>query len=382
MACFYLSMISIRKNMNFSYWEREIWLKNIDFAIIGGGIVGLSSAYHIQMLHPKARVVVFERDFVSAGASTRNAGFACFGSPSEILSDLRQQSHDEVLLTLTRRWEGLALLRTYIDENEMDFYQADGFELFTADDKISFELVRDQMEMLNQEAEHRIGFRPYSIAENVWGFKGVDAVIRIKGEGILHPGKMIQAWQKKCAQMGIEFRYGLNIESVIPEERTLVIRGINIQVKNMVICTNGFARQLMPELDVIPARNQVLVTQEILEEPWNQSFHLREGYVYFRSIGRRVLIGGGRDKFFDSESTDVIAENKENVFYLKNTLEQLLDKKNIEIDSQWSGIMGMGKSKGPIIEKIDDGIFVAVRMGGMGVAIGTWVGKTVGDLTE
>ena len=368
--------------MNFSYWEHEIWLKNIDFAIIGGGIVGLSSAYHIQMLHPKARVVVFERDFVSAGASTRNAGFACFGSPSEILSDLRQQSHDEVLLTLTRRWEGLALLRTYIDEKEMDFYQADGFELFTADDQISFELVRDQMEMLNQEAEHRIGFRPYSMAENVWGFKGVDAVIRIKGEGILHPGKMIQAWQKKCAQMGIEFRYGLNIESVIPEERTLVIRGINIQVKNMVICTNGFARQLMPELDVIPARNQVLVTQEILEEPWNQSFHLREGYVYFRSIGRRVLIGGGRDKFFDSESTDVIAENKENLFYLKNTLEQLLDKKNIEIDSQWSGIMGMGKSKGPIIEKIDDGIFVAVRMGGMGVAIGTWVGKTVGDLTE
>jgi glycine/D-amino acid oxidase-like deaminating enzyme len=375
-------MISIRKNMNFSYWEREIWLKNIDFAIIGGGIVGLSSAYHIQLKHPNARVVIFERDFISAGASTRNAGFACYGSPTEILSDLRSQSKEQVFMTMARRWEGLALLKSYIPPSDMEFYQEDGFELFTQEDLKAWNELQEQLPFLNQEAERYIGFQPYSASSNQWGFHGVEGVMRIKGEGILHPGKMIRAWQKKCEQMGIEFRYGLNIERVLPEERTLVIRGINIQVKNMVICTNGFARQLMPELDVIPARNQVMVTQEILQEPWNQSFHCREGYVYLRSIGKRVLIGGGRDKFYEEESTDVIGPNQANVDYLKGTLERLLGRQDIEIDSQWSGIMGMGKSKGPIIQKLQEGVYVGVRMGGMGVAIGTWVGKTVGDLTE
>lgn len=104
---------------------------------------------------------------------------------------------------------------------------------------------------------------------------------------------MIQAWQRKCAAIGVEFRYGLTIDRLAINGPGLVIRGKEVAVKNIVVCTNGFVRQLLPDLDVIPARNQVLVTNEILERPWHQSFHIREGYVYLRSIGKRVLIGGG-----------------------------------------------------------------------------------------
>ena len=162
----------------------------------------------------------------------------------------------------------------------------------------------------------------------------------------------------------------------------MVIRGKEVAVKNIVVCTNGFARQLLPDLDVIPARNQVLVTNEILERPWHQSFHIREGYVYLRSIGKRVLIGGGRDLFEREESTDVIADNLDNQEYLKYFLCELLGKRDIVVDYSWSGIMGMGKSKGPIIQKMKEGVYVGVRMGGMGVAIGTWVGKELSKLTK
>ncbi len=374
-------MISIRKNMNFSYWEHEIWLKNIDFAIIGGGIVGLSTAYHIQAMHPNARVVVFERDFVSQGASTRNAGFACFGSPSEILADMRNQPMNDVFSTMAMRWEGLGLLRSMVSDHEMDFYQNDGFEIFLKDDPTLSHDVLEKMEELNDAAEQYIGFKPYVLDHNHWGFHGVEAVVRIKGEGILHPGKMIHAWQRKCHSIGVTFRYGVNIDQLDFNGPGLIIRGNYIPVQNIVICTNGFARQLLPDLDVFPARNQVLVTEETLTEPWNQSFHFREGYVYLRSIGKRVLIGGGRDLFMEQESTDVMTENKENQQYLKDFLIQLLGKKEVKVDYAWSGIMGMGKSKGPIIEKLSEGVYVGVRMGGMGVAIGTWVGKKVADLT-
>ena len=86
--------------------------------------------------------------------------------------------------------------------------------------------------------------------------------------------------------------------------------------------------------------------------------------------------------FEEDESTDIIADNVDNQVYLKNFLCELLNKNDIKIDSSWSGIMGMGKSKGPIIQKIHDGVFVGVRMGGMGVAIGTWVGKELSELTK
>ena len=52
----------------------------------------------------------------------------------------------------------------------------------------------------------------------------------------------------------------------------------------------------------------------------------------------------------------------------------------VEIDYSWSGIMGVGKTKKPIIQQIHPNIAIGVRMGGMGVAIGSLVGKDVATL--
>ena len=83
--------------MNLSYWEKKEWFSNIDFTIVGSGIVGLNTAINLRKKYPKAKIVVLERGVLPHGASTKNAGFACFGSISEILSDLKSHSEDEVL---------------------------------------------------------------------------------------------------------------------------------------------------------------------------------------------------------------------------------------------------------------------------------------------
>jgi hypothetical protein len=42
--------------------------------------------------------------------------------------------------------------------------------------------------------------------------------------------------------------------------------------------------------------------------------------------------------------------------------------------------MGIGDTKAPIVEKLDERIAVGVRMGGMGVAIGSLIGKELSQL--
>ena len=74
-----------------SYWERESFFRDIDVAVIGSGIVGLSAALRARELAPSARIAVLERGALPIGASTRNAGFACFGSVSELLDDMDKQ---------------------------------------------------------------------------------------------------------------------------------------------------------------------------------------------------------------------------------------------------------------------------------------------------
>jgi glycine/D-amino acid oxidase-like deaminating enzyme len=78
--------------MNLSYWEIKSWLQNIDFTVIGSGIVGLNCAIQLKERFPVAKVLVLEKGILPQGASTKNAGFACFGSLSELIADLNSHS--------------------------------------------------------------------------------------------------------------------------------------------------------------------------------------------------------------------------------------------------------------------------------------------------
>lgn len=59
--------------------------------------MGLNAAIHLKKKHPIAKVIVFERGSLPSGASSKNAGFACFGSPSELLDDIDKMEKRHVL---------------------------------------------------------------------------------------------------------------------------------------------------------------------------------------------------------------------------------------------------------------------------------------------
>ena len=62
---------------------------------------------------------------------------------------------------------------------------------------------------------------------------------------------------------------------------------------------------------------------------------------------------------------------------LKNVI---LPNQNFQIAHRWSGIMGIGSSKKPIVTQLSENVFCGVRLGGMGVAIGSLIGKELADL--
>ena len=64
---------------------------------------------------------------------------------------------------------------------------------------------------------------------------------------------------------------------------------------------------------------------------------------------------------------------------LENTI---LPNVKVEIEATWSGIMGVGAQKKAIIKQISNNVFCGVRLGGMGVAIGSLVGKELAELTN
>ncbi|HJY11217.1 MAG TPA: FAD-dependent oxidoreductase, partial [Flavobacterium sp.] len=98
-------------------------------------------------------------------------------------------------------------------------------------------------------------------------------------------------------------------------------------------------------------------------------------------IGDRILLGGGRNLDFETENTTEFGQTK----IVQNKLEDLLKNvilpnREFRIAHRWSGIMGVGNSKKPIVSQLSENVFCGVRLGGMGVAIGSLIGTELADL--
>ena len=369
--------------MNLSYWERQTWLNNIDYAIIGSGIVGLSCALELRNLHPEAKIVVFEKGMLPSGASTKNAGFACFGSISEILDDLKTHTEAEVVALVSQRLEGLKTLRETLGDTAIGYNEGGGYELFSETDETLFITCLKQLDAINMLLFPIFNANVFSVVDTPFGFEKVASkTIFNRFEGQIDTGKMMLTLLQKAISEGILILNNAEVTK-ISEGNTypqLTFQDKVIISKKICIATNGFARQLLTE-NVEPARAQVLVTKPIKDLPIKGTFHLDCGYYYFRNIDNRILFGGGRNLDFKTENTSVMGLTKRVQEHLEILLkETILPNTPFEIDTRWSGIMGVGAQKKPILKQIKPNIFCGVRLGGMGIAIGSSIGKNLAQL--
>jgi glycine/D-amino acid oxidase-like deaminating enzyme len=369
--------------MNYSYWELKEWFTNIDFTIVGSGIVGLNCALELKKRHPKAKILVLEKGMLPQGASTKNAGFACFGSLSEIIDDLENHTEQEVFNLVNQRWKGLQLLRKNLGDKKIDFQQHKGFEL--CDSKVFFEECISKKEHINDLLRPVFKSDVFTTSSNVFNFQKVHHTYIVNNfEGQIDTGKMATQLLLKAQKKGIKIVNNILVESFIEngDKINLKTNRLDFYTKKIYIATNGFSDQLLNE-NVQPARAQVLITKPIKNLPIKGTFHLDKGYYYFRNIDDRILFGGGRNLDFKTEQTSEFGETE----IIQNELEKILKETilptiNFEIEHRWSGIMGVGNQKKAIVKQLSNHVYCGVRLGGMGVAIGSLIGKELAELTE
>jgi gamma-glutamylputrescine oxidase len=371
--------------MSFSYWERQSWLSNVDFTIVGSGIVGLNAALDLKQRFPSSRVLVLERGLLPNGASTKNAGFACFGSISEILEDLKYHSEEEVVELVKKRISGLELLRKNLGDKTIGYEAHGGYELFTKEDKLLYEECLDGIDYVNKLLEPVFFERVFSARENTFNFKNIEEKLVYSAfEGQIDTGKMMTALLQKVQTAGIKILNNVTVKEFAENGNNVevVTNEFTLTTGKLLIANNGFASQL-GIMEVKPARAQVLITKPIKDLHIKGTFHLEKGFYYFRNIDGRILLGGGRNLDLNAEETTEM----ELTSLIQNKLEELLQntilpQTEYEIDHRWTGIMGVGNNKKPIVKQTSDNIFCGVRLGGMGVAIGSLVGKELGRLVK
>ncbi|RAJ17780.1 NAD(P)/FAD-dependent oxidoreductase [Olleya aquimaris] len=370
--------------MNLSYWEIKSWLSNIDYTIVGSGIVGINCALQLKNRFPNANILILEKGTLPQGASTKNAGFACFGSLSEIISDLKTHTEEEVLELVQKRINGLQLLRNTLGDKTIDYQQLGGYELFTETDNL-FENCIERKSQINKLLKPIFNAEVFSLKQNTFGFKNIrNQYVFNQFEGQIDTGKMMEALLQKALLKGIKILNNVSVEGFSEDVNSVNVKTnqFDFSTSKLLIATNGFASTLnIPE--VKPARAQVLITKPIKNLHIKGTFHLDEGYYYFRNIDNRILLGGGRNLDFKGEETTELSQTA----LIQNKLEDLLKTTilpniSFEVEHRWSGIMGVGNQKKPIVKPLSNNVFCGVRLGGMGVAIGSLIGQELANLID
>lgn len=369
--------------MNLSFWEIKNWFSQVDFTIVGSGIVGLHCALSLRERFPEKKILLLEKGILPQGASTKNAGFACFGSLSEIIEDLKTHSEEEVLQLIQKRWEGLQLLRKRLGDQTIDFKPYGGYELFLKDDDSTYQECLQKMPFINDILKPLFKNEVFSKEVDRFGFSGIhDYLVFNPFEAQIDTGNMMQALLREAVSKDILILNQAEVADYADknDKVEVSVNGISFDTGKLFFTTNGFAAQLTNN-QVKPARAQVLITEPIPNLDIRGTFHLDKGYYYFRNFENRILLGGGRNLDFEGETTTEFAQTEK----IQNRLDQLLKdvilpQQEVKIAHRWSGIMGMGASKRPIVEQLSQNVYCGVRLGGMGVAIGSLIGKELADL--
>lgn len=369
--------------MELSYWELKNWFTNVDYTIIGSGIVGLHAGLRLRERFPTAKILVLEKGMLPQGASTKNAGFACFGSLSEIIDDLKTHSGDDVVKLIEKRWQGLQLLRKRLGDSAIDFKPHGGYEIFLKEDDFGFNECVSKLPFINEILKPLFKADVFNKEVDRFGFKNIQEYLIFNPfEAQIDTGNMMQELLKQAVAANILILNQQTVTSYLDTGNSVevVLKDFSFNSKKILFATNGFANTLTKGA-VRPARAQVLITEPITDLDIRGTFHLDRGYYYFRNIGNRILLGGGRNLDFEGETTTEFGNTK----IVQNKLEDLLKNvilpnQEFEIAHRWSGIMGVGNSKNPVVTQLSENVFCGVRLGGMGVAIGSLIGTELADL--
>ncbi|MCJ7935296.1 MAG: FAD-binding oxidoreductase [Chryseobacterium sp.] len=365
-----------------SIWELETFYRKRDIIIIGAGFSGLWTAISIKEKYPEKSVLIIERNTVPLGASTRNAGFACFGSLTELIADAENMGWEKTLELVRMRFDGLQKISKYFKSDEIDFERNGGYEILNNEEPLK------HLDAVNEKLQPITGLhKTYELKQDKikdFGLGKSKFLIENSCEGSLHSGKLLQKLIEKCQAMKVEFLFGTEVKNIDERSDEVEIHLSEdscIRSDTMIYCTNAFSSKFLENEEIIPARGQILLTEPVEGLRLRGTFHYDEGFYYFRNLGNRVLLGGGRNQDFTTEETTAFETTEFLQNHLENFLKEvILPGYEFKIALRWSGIMAMGSEKTPVVKQLSERQFCAVRLSGMGVALAPKIGEIMADM--
>lgn len=354
--------------MTVSIWQGDGTqpTREVDFLVIGAGIVGASVAYFASQAG-RGVVMTDTRD-IALGASGRNAGFMITGLDTYYHRAIEQYGHEvtrEVwkLSETTHRH-----LQHFIKQGNVPV-RPTGSMLLAEDAQEAHELALAARAM---DAD-KLSFE--FLSHDPLG-RGYTAAIRQAHDAGVQPYKLTHAIFEQSEAELIPNNEVYALQQTDEHTVTVWSQRVIFKARYVMLCTNAYSARLHPYFigKVIPTRAQCLATAPLDHDVIDVCGYSDYGYMYYRqTFDGRFLIGGGRkeNKPAENDTTDDRITDA-----VQNTLEAYMRKRfpdiTAPIERRWAGIMGFSVDGLPIVGTLpnEPRIGFAVGFTGHGLAMG------------
>ena len=345
-----------------------------DVVVVGGGVIGLSAAFHLA--ETGAEVVLVERDELGSGSSSKAAG------------GIRAQFSDELNIAISQR-----SMRAYEDFGrrpgwEIDFHR-NGY-LFILDDEQQVSTFERSIALQNARGVPSRLITPQEAAEicPLLDLGGVLAAAYSSEDAHATPDSVVQGYALGARELGAQLRTRCAVEQLAVREgaiRDVVTTAGTIRT-DTVVCAAGAWSGLCGamagvELPVKPLRRQVLFTEPMagLPEPLPLTIDFSTG-MYFHREGPGLVLSM-------PDPEDVYGYSLETSDDWVETLITVAERRvpvvaDVGIKGGWAGLYDMSPDHNAIIGEAPNvsRFLYATGFSGHGFMQAPAVGEIVRDL--
>ena len=354
-----------------------------DVAIIGGGYTGLSAAY--ALAKQGVDVAVLEAETIGWGASSRNGGMALTGLKLPMQSVIKKYGRDLAKQLFQCSLDSVSITEHIIQEENIDCGFARYGHLLTANKPKHYDALIREVEFMAKEFNHDVRVVPPNelrdeIGSNLYHGALVDEV-----SGGLNPAQYVAGLAHAAKKAGAGLYAHARVSRLERRGSRFVLeteRG-SLSAESVLVGTSGYTGNVIRKLQkkVIPIGSFIIATEKLSDELAHELspkkrmiFDYKHYLNYFRLWDNRMIFGGRAAFFPETENT--IARSAEILH--REMIQVYPQLKDAKVEYVWGGTLDFAFDQMTHVGE-EDGVYYSLGYAGHGVAMGTYLGKTVAE---
>lgn len=375
------------------YWHTTIQMpdainlttlpETVDVAIIGGGYTGLSAARTLAKQGVSAAVL--EANTIGWGASSRNGGMVLTGLKPGMQAVMKKHGR-EIAQTLFRcSLDAIDAVEEIVNEEKIDCGFARYGHLLTANKPKHYIALREEVEFMEREFNHNVRLIPPEAQGSEIGSALYHGALLDERSGGLNPAQYVTGLARAAEKAGASLHARARVTRLERSGSSFLIeteRGA-LRAGSVLVGTSGYTGSVTKKLQrkVIPIGSFIIATERLPDNlvkeliPHGRMIFDYKHYLnYFRLWDNRMIFGG-RAAFFPETSRTV----QRSADILRREMVQVYPQlKDVKVEYVWGGTLDFAFDMMTHVGEMD-GIYYSLGYAGHGVAMATYLGKTVAE---